>query len=69
MGKSVIEFAIGINKEKKTIGLKFPRPTMMLEFGAADALELAKQLILRAKEIHDSKNMVSEFNEIGKLIQ
>lgn len=69
MSKQVIEFQIGINKSKKLIGLKFPRPTMMLEMGAQDALELAKELILRAKDIAESRDLQSGMSDLIKVVQ
>ena len=69
MGKAVIEFAVGVNKQKGLIGLKFPRPTMQLEFTAQDALALAKELILRAKDIAESRDLREGLSDLGKVVQ
>lgn len=69
MGKAVIEYYVGTNKEKGLIGLKFPRPTMMLEMGAQDALLLAKELILRAKDIAEARDLREGLSDLVKVVQ
>ena len=61
-----VEFAVGKNKKLGVVGIKFSEARDEFIFPAANALELAKQLILAARECAEEEALRNIVREINK---
>ncbi len=64
-----IEFKIGKDKRSGLVGILFSQPEQQLIMPAENALEMAKQLILAAKECAEEKVLRTMIREIEKEVK